>query len=382
VVLVSGGLGPTDDDRTREAIAAVAGVELVQHDDALVTLKERFARAGYTYTPNNARQAHLPRGATLLPNSEGTAPGFVLRIGSCQVLALPGVPHELKAMFDGVAAPMLLERTELALTPALIRSLNLFGLGESQIDHRLADLLASVPPGPCEVSVHYRATFPEVKVVLVVRPGRTCAPGAARELLARLEEEARARLGPYVYGADSTTFSDAVVAALRAAAATVALAESCTGGQIGDLITSAPGSSDVFHLGVVSYHNAIKERILGVPGEILRTVGAVSRECVEAMARGVRELAGATYGVATSGIAGPGGGSADKPVGTVHFAVAGPHGVRHVPRLFPFDRGRVKRIAAHVALHLLLHELQGGPRDRDPLDGRWSAKRAPTQERA
>jgi nicotinamide-nucleotide amidase len=391
VLLVSGGLGPTDDDRTSAAVAAAAGVDLVRNEDALRAIMERFARFGYTFTPNNAKQADLPRGAELLPNHQGTAPGFALQLGVCRVYCMPGVPHELKAMFDDAVAPRLAR--DLALQPALIRTLNIFGVGESQIDHLLAHLLpdqgcrASFADDPasaaalqrCEVSIHYRASFPETKVVLVVRPATGCTVDEAGELLARLEAEARRRIGRFVFSTDDATLASAVVAALRQAGATLALAESCTGGQVGDLITSAPGSSEVFHLGVVSYHNAIKERVLGVPAEVLQTVGAVSRECVEAMALGARRLAGATYGVAVSGVAGPGGGSPEKPVGTVHFALATPRGVRHLKRLFPFDRDRVKRISAHVALYLVLDELRSGG-DGDPLDGRWTGPSA--KERA
>jgi nicotinamide-nucleotide amidase len=373
VLLISGGLGPTDDDRTRDAVAAAAGVELVRDDGALRTLEERFARAGYTFTPNNAKQADLPRGAELLPNAHGTAPGLALQVGACHIYCMPGVPHELKAMFDEAVTPRL--ASAFALQPALIRSLNIFGLGESQIDHRLAGLLPQQGARRCEISMHFRASFPETKVVLVVRPGAGCAATEAAQLLARLEAEARTRIGRHVYGTDSTTFAEAVVAALRQAGATLALAESCTGGLAGDLITSAPGSSEVFHLGVISYHNAIKEQVLGVPVEVLRTVGAVSRQCVEAMAQGARRIANATYGVAISGVAGPGGGSVEKPVGTVHFALATPRAVRHLTRLFPFDRDHVKRISAHVALYLVLDELRGGT-DGDPLDGRWSGPSA------
>ncbi len=396
LLLVSGGLGPTSDDRTTEAVARAAGAAPLELDAAaLEAMRERFARGGYVLTPNNEKQAWLPRGAEVLRNPRGTAPGFLLRVSReggrvCRVACLPGVPLELKGIFEEELLPRL--RAELSLAPALLRSLNVFGLGESQLDHRLADLLAAVPAGSrgaaqvgrsgvaaatndCQVTLHYRTSFPENRVIVVVRPG---AGGVeeATALLARLEAEARARLGRHVFSVDETTFSEAVVGALRAAGATVALAESCTGGLAGDLITQASGSSEVFELSAVTYSNACKQKLLGVPEAVLASAGAVSRECVEAMARGVRALAGATYGVAISGIAGPGGGSEEKPVGTVHFALASASGVRHLHRVFPFERQRVKQISAYTALAMVLHELRGEwPASGDPLEGRWAAKR-------
>jgi nicotinamide-nucleotide amidase len=356
VLVLSGGLGPTEDDRTTEAVALAAGQPLEPRPEALQALRERFARAGYELTPNNEKQAHLPRGATLLENDQGTAPGFMAPIGDCLVFCLPGVPRELKAMFDARVVPLLSER--MGARPALVRSLNTFGIGESQVDHRLADLLQAVDLEGCRVTLHYRTSFPINRVILVLHPPDDAGDGRGPRVLARLEQELRRRIGRHVFGADETSFSDAVVAALRRAGATVALAESCTGGLAGDLLTRAAGSSEVFQLGVVAYANAFKERLLGVPPEVLERHGAVSRQCVEAMARGVRQLAGATYGVAISGIAGPGGGSQERPVGTVHLALASEAGVRHVQRLFPFDRQRNKSLAAHAALALVLREVE------------------------
>jgi nicotinamide-nucleotide amidase len=372
ILLVSGGLGPTDDDRTTEAVArAAGGLPLEIHAGALDQIRERFARAGFPYTPNNEKQAYLPRGAELLPNPHGTAPGFMLEIGTALVFCMPGVPLELKPMFDDEVAPRIRSRHP-GLTPARIRSLNCFGLGESQIDHRLCGLEEAVPGEPgLETTFHYRASFPEVRVVLVVRARDAARESSAAALLARLEAEARARLGVHLYGVDETSFSDALVAALKGANATVAFAESCTGGLCGDLITRASGSSEVFELGVVTYSNAFKTRMVGVPEEVLARHGAVSRECVEAMALGVRALAGASYGVAVSGIAGPGGGTPEKPVGTVHFALASEQGVRHLERVFPFDRQRVKQLSAYTALALVLHELRRS--EGDPLSGRYAA---------
>ena len=355
VLLLSGGLGPTEDDRTAEAVARVAGLDLEPNEKALDDMRERFARGGWTLTPNNEKQASLPVGARLLPNDQGTAPGFALQTGGCLVVAMPGVPREMKAMFDAQVAPLLQET--MGARPALSRTLSCFGMGESMLDHRLQGVLESVDPGSCQASVHYRTSFPINKVILVVQPGQDTAPGEAKRVLERLEAAVRPPIDAHVFGVDEQSFADAVVAALSEAGATVALAESCTGGLTGDLLTSAAGSSDVFQMGVVAYHNDVKERLLGVPHDLLLEHGAVSQPVVEAMARGIRQRAGATFGVAISGIAGPGGGTADKPVGTVHFALATEDGVKHLKHRYPFDRARVKTFAAHLALALVLHAL-------------------------
>jgi nicotinamide-nucleotide amidase len=362
LVVITGGLGPTDDDRTTCAVARAAKVPLELSNTTLETLRARFASAGYPFTPNNEKQARFPRGAMEIKNSRGTAPGFLLRVGDARVVCLPGVPSEMKAMFDDGVVPLLAQDEA---HPAAVRVVRTFGVGESQIDHRLQGLLEAIDADPSEVSLHYRTSFPENQVLLVVRG--VADPGATLE---RFEEEVRRRLSPYVFGVGDVSFSDAVVGALKEAGAKVALAESCTGGLAGDLVTRASGSSSVFELGVVTYSNACKHRMLGVPEEVLEQYGAVSSQCVEAMARGVRDLAKSTYGVAISGVAGPTGGTPEKPVGTVWFGLAHPDGVSHLVRRFPWvhDRQRIKQASAHVALYLVLAHLRDGT---DPFEGRW-----------
>ena len=189
VLLVSGGLGPTDDDRTTEAVAAAGGLELELRQDVLDAMRERFRRAGYTLTANNEKQARIPAGATLLQNDWGTAPGYVARVESCRVVCLPGVPLELSAIFDAHVAPLLLR--ELSCRPAQVRSLNTFGIGESQIDHRLGDLQGELDCGACEVSVHYRTSFPCNHLILVARPVDGAPEGEAAAVLDRAEAAAR-----------------------------------------------------------------------------------------------------------------------------------------------------------------------------------------------
>ena len=357
VLLLSGGLGPTDDDRTARAVADAATVELELFGEELSRLRQRFAKRGFTLTPNNEKQAWLPSGAKVVANRRGTAPGFTLEMGGCLVACMPGVPAELKVMFDRELAPRL--AAERGGVMALVRKLSTFGVGESHLDHRLAGLLDEVDADGCAVSLHFRTSFPLNHIVLVVRPPDASeqARGRAEAVLARLDERARQRVGRHIFSDEGAGFADAVVRALAERGQTVALAESCTGGQAGDLVTSAAGSSTVFQFGAVVYSNAFKHKVLGVPNEVLERHGAVSSHCVEAMAEGVRRLAGSTYGVAISGIAGPGGGTPDKPVGTVHFALATPDGTVCEHRLFPFERGRVKTLSAHLALALILRHL-------------------------
>jgi len=368
LIVVTGGLGPTDDDRTAESVARAAGLTLERDEPVLQALRQRFEQTGWPFTSNNEKQAFLPRGASWIPNRKGTAAGFALQAGQAQIVCMPGVPWEMKVMFDEGVVPLLQGE---GLRPARVRVLHVFGMGESQIDARLQGLLLTLQQAGLELSLHYRTSFPLNDVILVCRGEEQ----QAMQMLDRFEAEVRQRLGPLeVFGVDHTSFGDAVVQALRRAGATVALAESCTGGLAGDLITSASGSSEVFQLGVVTYSNAFKHQMLDVPWDILDNQGAVSRECVIAMARGVRRVAGATYGVAISGVAGPTGGTPDKPVGTVHFALAHEGGERHVVRRFPWvdDRRRIKAISAHVALALVLRHVSGLAPLADPFDGRWS----------
>ena len=336
VAVVSGGLGPTADDRTAEAAAGAADVGRVMHEPSLARIHERFARLGLTMTPNNVTQALLPEGAVPLPNDHGTAPGFALLVGGCRCYFLPGVPRELRPMFDTSVAP------QLGGAPLFSRTLRVFGMGESYVDHALGDV------GKGEVSVHYQTRFPENLVKLLSRDGAA---------LARVEADVRARLGSSVYGTDGDSLATVVGVALRAKEATLALAESLTGGLVGHLLTEIPGASDYLRGAIVAYSNDAKEALLGVPRDVLVRYGAVSDETARAMAEGARRAFGTTFGVATTGIAGPGGGTVEKPVGTFHVAVAGPEGAIARHRVYPGDRERIKILAAWSALDLLRHFL-------------------------
>jgi nicotinamide-nucleotide amidase len=348
LVVVSGGLGPTEDDLTVDLVADVAGTTVDTDPIALERMKARYEALKFQLTPNNLRQVRIPHGATSLGNPVGAAPGFTLRLGKATLFAMPGVPRELKAIWaDGVAARI---RELAASGEKLARKVfRVFGKGESHIDHALQGLASHV----AGATIHFQVAFPETLVKLVVRD-RDAAAAEAR--LADMERELRGRLGDLVYGEEKDSLASVLHRTLAAKGATLAVAESCTGGLLGALYTDVAGASSTFQGGIVAYANAVKVRELGVPEALLAEHGAVSQACAEAMARGVRDRFGTTYGLSITGIAGPGGGTPEKPVGTLHFAVAGPNGVVHKHLLWTFARDMVRRLGAYTAMALVLAE--------------------------
>ncbi|HYD42057.1 MAG TPA: competence/damage-inducible protein A [Anaeromyxobacter sp.] len=342
LVVLSGGMGPTEDDLTSETVAEVLGVPLELDEPSLRAIEERFRRFGRTMTPNNAKQARFPRGAEVIPNAHGTAPGFAIRVGRGELVCFPGVPLEYKGLCHDWLLPRLAAR--LGDTPAA-GLVKLFGVPESHADHRMRPVMDD--PANAGVRFGYRAHWPEVHVKWMV-------PGAgAAERAARVRAQVRAVFGEQIFGEDRDELPELVVARLAARGERVALAESCTGGLVAQLLTEVPGASAVLDLGVVAYANAVKERLLGVDGAVLATHGAVSEPVARAMAEGARRAGGATWGIGITGIAGPSGGSPEKPVGTVHLALAGPAGTEAVARRYPGDRTRIRRQAAWEALNLL-----------------------------
>ncbi|MFN9618083.1 MAG: competence/damage-inducible protein A [Synechococcaceae cyanobacterium] len=332
VLVTTGGLGPTPDDLTTEAIAAAFDTELVEHPGVWDDIQAKLQQRGRSADASLQRQALLPRGATLLPNPTGTAPGMIWtpRPGFT-VLTFPGVPSEMKAMWAATAAPWL-RASGLARGVFASRMLHFWGVSESGLAERVADLLALENP-----TVAPYAGAGEVRLRITA-----CAAdaSAAAALLAPLEAELRARTGCSCFGVDGQSLAAVVLERLQQRGETVAVAESCTGGGIGAALAAVPGASQSFVGGVIAYANSVKQQLLGVPEALLREQGAVSDAVVIAMAEGVRRCTGATWAVAVSGIAGPGGGSAEKPVGLVHIAVAGADGVRAEPVRFGAQRGR------------------------------------------
>jgi nicotinamide-nucleotide amidase len=354
VVIVSGGLGPTDDDRTVDVMAAILGVAPALDEAHHRKMEERFGARGFAITPNNLRQVRVPAGAEVLENRAGLAPGFRVSVGGCALFFTPGVPREMKSIFDHEILPRLRALIGDGGAAATAKRVwRVAGMGESHVDHRLRGLLDGIGGA----TLHFRIAYPENLVTVVAR---RATQAEADAVIAGLDGEVRARLGGAVYGLDDQTLAAVVGAKLRARGETVATAESCTGGLVSDLITDVPGSSDYYLGGVVAYSNALKRSLLGVRDETLAADGAVSEACVREMADGVRRTTGATWGIALSGVAGPGGGSAEKPVGLVYFAVGGAAGVE-ARRLFwpPADpagrdgRRMVKQLGAFAALNLL-----------------------------
>lgn len=364
LIVASGGLGPTSDDLTVDAVSAWLGVQPVQEPVHEERMRRRFIERNFAITPNNLRQVRIPSGATVLANRTGAAPGFAVQKGEVRAFFMPGVPKEMKPMFVERAIPLV--RQLLPPTVTVRRIYRTLGLGESHVDHRLADLLDVTEvrrhAQQVAVTIHYRLAFPEVLVTLLARGEQADLVEAA---LAVLDEEVRRRLGHALYGTGEDELAAVVGRALLDRGQTLATAESCTGGMIGQTLTAVPGSSAYYLGGIVAYDNSVKRGVLGVSESTLTEHGAVSEACVRQMAESVRKLLGTTYGVAVSGIAGPGGGTQDKPVGTVWLAASSPE--RTLCRLiqWPGDREQVRKIATAAALNLV-HKLMFPERLSDP----------------
>lgn len=356
VVVSTGGLGPTADDLTMACVARLVGREMVLHAPSLAAVEERFRARGLEMPPNNRKQAYFPDGATIVPNPAGTAPGAIVSVdhpdGPRWVVVLPGVPRETYRMVAETVAPWaasLHPDTRFAS-----RTFSTFGLTESKLDEMLAGVVTDD-----EARVAFRAAFPRIQARLTVRGGPDDDLDAR---LDALEARVRDRLGPYLYAIGDEGMEETVGRLLLARGATLAVAESCTGGRIGDRITDVAGSSAYFLLGVATYSNDAKTGVLGVRAETLAAHGAVSPETAVEMAEGVRRLAGADFGLSTTGIAGPGGGSEEKPVGTVCIGLAwegGSWSRRY--DLGPRGRDWVKGMTAQVALDRLRRHLLGTP---------------------
>jgi len=351
IAVVTGGLGPTDDDLTTAAVAEAAGVELVLDPQALDSVAAFFKVRQRPLTRASKKLAMLPTGASCLVNPVGTAPGFQLKLERCQLFCLPGVPFEMRQMLTDGVIPRLLQLQGQTRSVRRIRTLSTFGLTESEIAGRLTGFEDRFP----RIKLGLRAKFPEIQVKLYA------SDTDGERLRSRLDKAGHwvgQQLGDRIFSDTGESLEQAVGYLLRARKATLAVAESCTGGLVADLITDVPGSSDYFVLSAVTYANQAKINILGVDARILDSHGAVSEETAKEMARGVRRISGATYGLATSGIAGPRGATADKPVGTVCIGLATSETVIGRQYHFTFDnRSRNKRIFAAMALELLRREL-------------------------
>lgn len=348
LVIVNGGLGPTIDDLTAAILAAVAGVPLKENPQAVAHLQQWCARRNLQLNAANLKQAMLPAGATLIDNPVGSAVGFEMTLGKCRVICTPGVPGELRPMLDAILAD-LAARLQRPMERHILR-LQTFGLGESTAQQLITDNLPDWPP---EVELGFRAGAPQMEIKLTIE---SAAASAAQQ---RCRDQLQQLFGDHIIGEGDTTLAQRVLQLLRERGATVATAESCTGGLIASLLTRVPGSSDGFHAGFVTYSNAIKQSVLGVHADTLAQHGAVSEEVVREMALGALECAGADYAIAVSGIAGPDGGSAEKPVGTVWLAWGDRHNMRTRGLCWPVERTLFQTMIAAAGLDMLRRILLG-----------------------
>lgn len=365
LIVISGGLGPTEDDLTRQALADTMGVALVEDAASLEALEAYFRGRGYAMAERNRVQALCPAGAGMITNTCGTAPGIRATVNRAAVFVTPGVPREMKAMVEDAVLPavrkLLADQGNNSGGGVILTTkVNTFGLGESDVAERLGELMrrgrnpvvgTTVADGLC--SVRLRAEYAD-------------ADEAKREL-EDTAQRVEAALGPIVFGRDESTLQGALVKLLIEQGKTVATAESCTGGMVGSLLTDVPGSSAAYLGGWVTYTNVMKTQQLGVRPGVIEAHGAVSEDVVIAMAEGAKHRSGADYAVAVSGVAGPGGGTEDKPVGTVWLALAGPKKTAARRARLIGNRASIRDRAAKCALQMIRLTLLG--QDLDHL--RW-----------
>ena len=349
--LVTGGLGPTPDDLTAQAVATSAGVDLVLDQTALRGVENYFKTRNRTMPDSNKKQAMLPRGAKIILNPVGTAPGFMLKIDRCLFFFLPGVPFEMQRMLSDTVLARLEKLRGDVCEYSMTRTISTFGLAESATAERLTGISGMFP----EINFGFRAKFPEIQIKLYGK-------GKNKEALHQYMDKAAAaiieEMGDKVFSEDESSMEAVVGRLLLKENATIAVAESCTGGLISHLLTNVPGSSNYFLFSGVTYSNEAKQKVLGVSSEILEHYGAVHENTAKEMAAGVRQIAESDYGLAISGIAGPNGGTDEKPVGTVCIGVATRRSTQGFRFFFPFNsRGRNKKIFAMKALDILRREL-------------------------
>lgn len=354
VVISIGGLGPTEDDLTREALVEVLGRKLKLNDAVLRGIEERFRRYGRTMSDTNRKQAMVPDGADILENKRGTAPGLWLEDAGRYIVLLPGPPNELQGMWPQAEERLARHAGKVRLHT---RELRVAGMPESEVDARIApiytrytDAQTTILAAPGEIQIHLRAWNADA--------------AAAEKLLNEMTERIAMAIGESVYTLEGETLEDVVARQLNLNSATIAAAESCTGGLVAERLTRVPGSSTFFVGGMVCYSNDIKAGWLDVPRELIEAKGAVSAEVAAALADSVRRRAGATLGLGITGIAGPGGGSPEKPTGTVHIALSNGAATKERRFHFPGDRERVRWQASQMALDMIRrYFLYGGGKE-------------------
>lgn len=355
LVISSGGLGPTEDDVTRDGLAQAIGRRMLPNEQVLADLRERFARMGRKMAANNERQALVPEGALVLPNTYGTAPGLWLGLGEQAVVLLPGPPRELRKIFTDHVRPLV--EPHAPARRMIHRLLLVAGMPESTLDRRIAPIYVpyrqvetTILASPAGIEIHLSTWSEDF--------------AADERVLDELSAAIAAELKEAVFSTTGESLDQVVARRLQSAGVTIAVAESCTGGLVSARLTNVPGSSAFFLGGVVSYSNEMKAAWVGVSPALIEQHGAVSAEVAVAMAEGVRHSSGATLGLGITGIAGPGGGTPGKPVGTVHVSLADAAGARQ--RLFRFggDREQIRHLSAQSALDMVRRHLGGAPAER------------------
>ncbi len=348
-IIVTGGLGPTEDDLSREVVAEVLGRPLHEDPQIRRRIEARFKRFGRAMPPNNLRQAQVPEGAQCLENKNGTAPGLWLEQYGAVIILLPGPPRELEAVFEA----QCLTRLELIVPRSSLRTrvYKVIGLPESEVDQRIAPIYTSytnpettILAAPYAIEIHLRA--------------RAADDAAAEALLAGLGDKIEAELGDSIFSTGGESLEEIVGRYLALRHKTLAVAESCTGGLLSEQLTRVPGSSNYFLGGSICYSNELKTRLAGVPAELIAEQGAVSKPVALALAAGIRQRTGAAIGVGITGIAGPGGGSDEKPAGLVFIALADDRGAQVREFRFPGDRERVRHHAATAALEMIRRRIR------------------------
>lgn len=347
LVITTGGLGPTEDDLTKEMVAEHFGLKMFLHQPSMDALTTRMCRMGRKLTPNNEKQAWFPEGCIIMPNRRGTAPGCIVEQDGKAVAVLPGPPRELSDMFEQQLEPYLMKKREMNMASRFLR---IFGVGESNVETILLDLFHLGNPtlalycGAGEVQARITASTP--------------LGGDPLPLIEPVEAEIRRRLGDAVYAEGrEENLQKTVLRLLLEKRRTLALAESCTGGRLAALLVDCPGASGALLESHVTYCNEAKMRVLGVEAEVLAQHGAVSEPCAVQMAQGARRISGADYALSVTGIAGPDGGTEEKPVGTVYIALAGPDGAWAQRFQFVGDRSWIRTLSCQNALNLLRLEL-------------------------
>jgi nicotinamide-nucleotide amidase len=345
IVITTGGLGPTVDDISLEAISRTLSLKLTFNKKLACKIRSHFGKQCIPMPDENMRQAYIPEGARIIANQVGTAPGFIVEKGGKFLIALPGPPRELNPMFERFVAPFLRKRFR-SEGILMIRTISITGLPESAVDWKVRDLLKSPPP--LTVGIYAKPALIELKIMAKAANDRQ-----AKALLDKADRKISSRLGRYIFGRDDETLEGAVGSGLLRSRKTLAIAESCTGGLIASRITDIPGSSRYFRMGIVAYSDDVKVSLLGVLPFTLKRYGAVSRRTALQMARNIRRIAGSDIGLSVTGIAGPSGAAKNKPVGLVYIALA--TGEKTICKEFRFrgEREVIKFRTSQAALDLV-----------------------------